>query len=57
MMRFEPRKEIADLPATVHGGQGWRYAGVEDYSQNLNPFGPPAELAEVVADAMSQICH
>jgi threonine-phosphate decarboxylase len=56
-MRFEPRKEIADLPATVHGGQGWRYAGVEDYSQNLNPFGPPPELADAIVGAMSQMGH
>ena len=50
-MRTEPRKELAGLNATVHGGQGWRYPGVEDYSQNLNPAGMPPGLPEAIASA------
>ena len=35
------RPPLRGLPKTVHGGQGWRLSGIEDYSHNLNPFGPP----------------
>ena len=30
---------------------------VEDYSHNLNPFGPPEDLAEIVATAIPQVGH
>lgn len=56
-MRFEPRKEISGLPDTVHGGQGWRYEGVEDFSQNLNPYGPPEGLADAVRESLAETGH
>ncbi|MCQ2078609.1 MAG: histidinol-phosphate aminotransferase family protein [archaeon] len=56
-MQIEPRKELADLPPTVHGGQGWRLAGIEDYSQNLNPMGPPEILGEIVAKSVADAGH
>lgn len=56
-MQIQPRKEFTDLPATVHGGQAWRLEGVEDYSQNLNPMGPPHDLADIVAGAVDDTGH
>ena len=55
--RILPRKELSELPKTVHGGQAWRMEGIEDYSHNLNPFGPPENLAEIVATAIAEIGH
>lgn len=51
------RKELATLPKTVHGGQGWKLEGIEDYSHNLNPFGPPEDISELLAAAGSEIGH
>ena len=51
------RKELAALPKTVHGGQGWMLNGIEDYSHNLNPFGPPDDISELLADAGSEVDH
>lgn len=56
-MQTGPRKELAGLPKTVHGGQGWKIEGVEDYSQNLNPFGPPESLGRVISDSVSDTGH
>ncbi|MBE6526628.1 MAG: histidinol-phosphate aminotransferase family protein [Thermoplasmata archaeon] len=56
-MKTVPRKELAGLGSTVHGGQGWRYSGVEDYSQNLNPAGMPPGLPEAIAAATSNFTH
>lgn len=51
-MQIHPRKELVGLAPTVHGGQGWKISGVEDYSANLNPRGAPGELAgEILARA------
>ena len=55
--RIAPRAEISGLPRTVHGGQGWRFEGVEDYSHNLNPFGPPDGLETVVSEALGSVGH
>ncbi len=55
--RISPRDELAGLPRTVHGGQAWKLQDVEDYSHNLNPFGPPDDLAEIVASAISEVGH
>ena len=52
-----PRKELADLPKTVHGGQAWRLEDIEDFSHNLNPFGPPEVLDEIIASAISDVGH
>ncbi len=51
------RKELAALPKTVHGGQGWKLEEVEDYSHNLNPFGPPEDISELLAAAGSEVHH
>ena len=51
------RPAMANLPRTVHGGKGWMLDNVEDYSHNLNPFGPPEDLAEIVASAIPQVGH
>lgn len=56
-MQIEPRKELADLPPTVHGGQAWRLEGIEDYSQNLNPMGPPPGLEDILVKAVSDTGH
>ena len=53
--RILPREELSGLPKTVHGGQAWRLEDVEDYSHNLNPFGPPSDLAEIIASAVDGI--
>lgn len=55
--RISPRAELLGLPKTVHGGQGWRTEGVEDYSHNLNPFGPPENLREIVDAALEGVGH
>lgn len=55
--RITPREELLGLPKTVHGGQAWRTAGIEDYSHNLNPFGPPECLAEIVQTALDGVGH
>lgn len=51
------RKELAALPKTVHGGQGWKLEGIEDYSHNLNPFGPPEDISELLAAAGVEVGH
>ncbi|MFA6642145.1 MAG: histidinol-phosphate transaminase [Methanomethylophilus sp.] len=56
-MRYEPRKELAGLPKTVHGGQAWRLSGVEDFSQNLNPLGPPPELLDEIQKVLAGVGH
>lgn len=55
--RILPRKELADLPKTVHGGQAWKLEGIEDYSHNLNPFGPPEDIGEIIMSAMGDLGH
>lgn len=55
--RILPRAELFDMPKTVHGGQAWKMDGIEDYSHNLNPFGPPPELAEIIASCIDDIGH
>jgi len=55
--RILPRKELSNIPKTVHGGQAWRLEGVEDFSHNLNPFGPPECLEELIASAVKDIGH
>lgn len=51
------KDSLSDLPKTVHGGVAWKMKGVEDYSHNLNPFGPPAELKDIIAKAASGVDH
>ena len=51
------KKEIRDLPKTVHGGQAWKLKDIEDYSHNLNPFGPPDCLGGIISSSVSGIDH
>lgn len=51
------RRALAGLGTTVHGGQAWRSEGVEDYSHNLNPFGPPDDIGEIMASAADDVWH
>ncbi|MCL2318074.1 MAG: histidinol-phosphate aminotransferase family protein [Methanomassiliicoccaceae archaeon] len=51
------RKVLTGIPKTVHGGQAWKIEGIEDYSHNLNPFGPPEDLPEIIATAIDGIGH
>ena len=51
------RKELSDIADTVHGGQAWKLAGVEDFSHNLNPLGPPECLPDLISKAVSGIDH
>ncbi|MCL2143320.1 MAG: histidinol-phosphate aminotransferase family protein [Methanomassiliicoccaceae archaeon] len=56
-VRDVTRKELLDIADTVHGGQAWKLEGVEDFSHNLNPFGPPGCLKELIMDAVSGVYH
>lgn len=51
------RKPLGGLPKTVHGGQAWRLEGIDDYSHNLNPFGPPGCVAEIAAEVAGSADH
>lgn len=51
------RSTLGGLSGTVHGGQAWKTAGVEDYSHNLNPFGPPEDIGEIIGRAVGDIGH
>lgn len=51
------RPALVDLPKTVHGGTAWKLEGIEDFSHNLNPFGPPPELPDIVAEAVPSVHH
>ena len=50
------RPPLKGLPKTIHGGQGWRLPGIEDYSHNLNPFGPP-DIISMLISASGEIGH
>ncbi|MCL2786768.1 MAG: histidinol-phosphate aminotransferase family protein [Methanomassiliicoccaceae archaeon] len=51
------RKDLLGIGDTVHGGQAWKLKGVEDFSHNLNPFGPPICLHKIIFDAAAGIDH
>jgi len=51
------RKDLLQISDTVHGGQAWKLKGIEDFSHNLNPFGPPACLHKIIFDAIAGIDH
>ena len=55
--RITSRKELSEMPKTVHGGQAWKLGGIEDFSHNLNPFGPPDGIGEIIASAIADIGH
>ncbi len=48
---------MASLPKTVHGGQGWKLKDIEDFSHNLNPLGPPEDIAEIMGSAAAGVGH
>jgi Histidinol-phosphate/aromatic aminotransferase and cobyric acid decarboxylase len=50
-------KDLSDLPKTVHGGTAWKLKGVEDFSHNLNPFGFPDDLSDIISAAVPGIDH
>ena len=51
------KEGLRGIPKTVHGGQAWKTEGIEDYSHNLNPFGPPDCLPEIIATAIGDVGH
>jgi threonine-phosphate decarboxylase len=51
------RKELLNISDTVHGGQAWKLKDVEDFSHNLNPFGPPDCLEDIIAKAVKGVDH
>ena len=51
------RKTLHELPMTVHGGQAWKIGGIEDYSHNLNPFGPPDDIKDIISSSIEGIDH
>ncbi len=53
----ESRPEIRGLPKTVHGGQAWKLKDIDDYSHNLNPFGPPDCISEIASSAAIHADH
>ena len=55
--RLCSKPNLRDMPRTVHGGQAWRLGGVEDYSHNLNPFGPPEDIEDIIRSSVGGIDH
>ncbi|MCE5297008.1 MAG: histidinol-phosphate aminotransferase family protein [Euryarchaeota archaeon] len=51
------RKAVLGLERPVHGGLGWKYEGIEDFSSNLNPYGPPEEMSGFISEAASKLAH
>jgi threonine-phosphate decarboxylase len=51
------RRELLGMRRPVHGGLGWRYADMEDFSSNLNPLGAPEGIAEVMTAASRRLQH
>jgi len=47
---------LRGIERTVHGGQAWRLECIEDFSHNLNPFGPP-DLSDAIMGALDDIWH
>jgi threonine-phosphate decarboxylase len=51
------RKAVLELERPVHGGLGWKYPGIEDFSSNLNPYGPPEMIGEFISEATDKLVH
>ena len=51
------REPLKGLPRTVHGGTAWKLEGIEDYSHNLNPLGPPECLTALVQESIPHMHH
>lgn len=51
------RREVAALERPRHGGDGWRHQGLEDFSANLNPLGPPDGMGEMLREAAAGLDH
>lgn len=51
------RSELSLIDRPAHGGEGWRWGTVEDFSANLNPLGPPEGLQDVIRAASDGLDH
>ena len=51
------RRELLGMRRPVHGGLGWKYPGIEDFSSNLNPLGAPEGIPEIMTAACSRLNH
>lgn len=51
------RSTLLDIPKTVHGGTAWKLEGIEDFSHNLNPLGPPLQLSDIINGAVDELGH
>ncbi|HIJ00218.1 MAG: threonine-phosphate decarboxylase [Candidatus Methanomethylophilaceae archaeon] len=51
------REHLRNLSRTTHGGTAWKLGAIEDYSHNLNPFGPPPCLPDIIEEAVKDIGH
>ena len=51
------RSTLVDIPKTVHGGTAWKLEGIEDFSHNLNPLGPPPQLSDIINGAVKDLGH
>ncbi|MHA1593596.1 MAG: pyridoxal phosphate-dependent aminotransferase [Candidatus Baldrarchaeia archaeon] len=49
------RREILNMHRPQHGGDIWQYDNIEDFSSNINPLGPPAEIKEFVLNAIDKL--
>lgn len=54
---IKSRSTLSELPKTIHGGQAWKLKEIEDYSHNLNPFGPPECIGELMVQAAAGVDH
>ncbi|MEI6795889.1 MAG: histidinol-phosphate aminotransferase family protein, partial [Methanomassiliicoccales archaeon] len=51
------RRELLGMRRPVHGGLGWKYPGIEDFSSNLNPLGAPEGIPEIMTAACDRLNH
>ncbi len=46
------RQEVKKISRPKHGGDIWQFFSYNDYSSNLNPLGPPADLLDIISEAV-----
>jgi threonine-phosphate decarboxylase len=51
------RSDLLNIKRPVHGGLGWKYQGVEDFSSNLNPLGPPPQVRDYILQAADKLIY
>ena len=51
------RSDLLNIKRPVHGGLGWKYQGVEDFSSNLNPLGPPPQVRDYMLQAADRLIY